>query len=64
MIDCAGIVITYNPDDNVIKNIYSYIDQVKILYIIDNTENENNLDLKLKKHFDLNKYKYIALKKI
>jgi len=44
-IKIAGVVVLYNPDHNVIKNIKSYINEIEILYIIDNTE-EVNKDIK------------------
>lgn len=40
----AGIVTLYNPTENEINNILSYIDNLEILYIIDNTEGESNID--------------------
>jgi rhamnosyltransferase len=36
----AGVVILYNPDDNVISNISSYIDEIDKLYIFDNSVNK------------------------
>ena len=39
-----AIVIWYNPDNENIKNIRTYIDYVEKLYIIDNSK-ENNKDL-------------------
>lgn len=33
----AAIVVFYNPDDDVINNIMSYLDQVKIVFVIDNS---------------------------
>ena len=41
-------VIWYNPDDENIKNIRTYIDYVEKLYIIDNSK-ENNKKLINKK---------------
>jgi len=38
----AGVVILYNPEDNVIENISSYADQVDFLFIIDNSEKRKN----------------------
>ncbi len=35
----SGSVILYNPDDNVIKNIVSYLEKVNYLYLIDNSKN-------------------------
>ena len=37
----AGIVVIYNPEDDIIHNIESYIQQVDQLYLIDNSEREN-----------------------
>ena len=37
----AGIVVIYNPEDDIIHNIESYIQQVDQLYLIDNSEHEN-----------------------
>jgi len=34
----AGVVVLYNPDIDIYNNINSYIDEVDILYIIDNSE--------------------------
>lgn len=36
-----GVVVVYNPDDSVIDNIMSYIDDLSELYIIDNSESVN-----------------------
>lgn len=38
----AGIVTLYNPTDKDISNINTYIDDIDILYVIDNTEGEDN----------------------
>ena len=40
----AGVVVWYNPTNKDIKNIETYIDDVEKLYIIDNTEGNNNKD--------------------
>lgn len=40
----AGIVTLYNPTDDDIKNISTYIDDIDKLYIIDNTEGKDNKD--------------------
>lgn len=37
----AGVVVLYNPDIECIKNINSYLDQVTLLYVIDNSEVQN-----------------------
>lgn len=37
----AGVVVLYNPDIKVITNIQSYIQQLDILYVLDNSKNTN-----------------------
>lgn len=37
----AGVVVLYNPSDDDIKNINSYIDDIDILYVMDNSNNDN-----------------------
>ncbi len=44
MIKLAGMVTLYNPTDEDIKNIDSYINDVDVLYVIDNTEGKDNKD--------------------
>lgn len=41
----AGIVTLYHPDKNVAENILSYLDSLDVLYVVDNTENSNNLGI-------------------
>ncbi|MFH1194498.1 MAG: glycosyltransferase family 2 protein [bacterium] len=38
----AGVVVIYNPDERVLLNIESYISYLRALYIIDNSDNQNN----------------------
>jgi rhamnosyltransferase len=38
----AAVVVLYNPEDTVIKNLNSYVDQVDKLYVIDNSDKVNN----------------------
>jgi rhamnosyltransferase len=38
----AGVIVLYNPDTLVIDNILSYIDDVDILYAVDNSSNINS----------------------
>ena len=47
----AGVVVLYNPDKNVRKNIDSYLDDLDILYVVDNSPepNKNAKDYKDKK---------------
>ena len=44
MIKLAGMVTLYNPTDEDFKNIDSYIKDVDVLYVIDNTEGKDNKD--------------------
>jgi rhamnosyltransferase len=39
----AGVVVLYNPDNSVLDNINSYIDQVDKLYAVDNSEIANDV---------------------
>ena len=52
-----GVVVLYNPEKSILENIHSYIDELEVLYIVDNSESKNNdLILELKK---INKCQYI-----
>lgn len=54
----AGVVIAFDPDDNIVNNIKTYIDFIDVLYVVDNSENTNNF-----KKFKFNKkIKYIRQK--
>lgn len=46
----AGVVVLYNPDEQVKKNILTYIDYVDKLFIVDNSDNDNK-----KKFCNINK---------
>lgn len=37
----AGVVILYNPDDSVLKNIESYASYLDAFYVIDNSTTDN-----------------------
>ena len=39
--EIAGVVVIYNPSENVLQNIYSYLNQIDRLFIVDNSENKN-----------------------
>lgn len=39
--EIAAVVVLYHPDDSVIANLNSYINQVEVIYAIDNTENDH-----------------------
>lgn len=41
----AGVVILYNPTDEDINNINTYIDDIDILYVMDNSSKENKARL-------------------
>lgn len=36
-----GVVVLYNPDESILKNIESYVNEINKLYIVDNSENKN-----------------------
>ncbi len=38
----AAVVVLYNPDDDVQKNIGSYINSVDVVYAVDNSSNDNS----------------------
>lgn len=42
MREIAGVVVLYNPDDSILDNIHSYINDVDILYVVDNSDQKNN----------------------
>lgn len=53
-----GVVILYRPDDDVMQNISSYIDQLDALYVLDNSEMPN---YKLVKQFQNHpKIRYVS----
>ena len=54
----AGVIVLYNPDNEIYDNIQSYIDEVEKLYVVDNTEEKNMKNMKFKSK----KIKYIPLK--
>lgn len=41
----AGVVVLYNPDKDVKKNILSYLNDLDKLYVIDNSDNKDNKKL-------------------
>ncbi len=55
----AGVVVFYNPESNVESNVASYIKYVDILYVVDNSINDNSS--LLKRHSA--KIKYISNKR-
>ena len=52
----AGVVVLYNPDENVKKNIDSYINNLDILYVVDNSPEPNDNA----KYYKGKKIKYIS----
>ena len=53
----AGVVVLYNPDQKVINNINSYIDELDVLYLVDNSSADNST------LFMHEKVEYIPLRK-
>lgn len=53
----AGVVVLYNPDQKVINNINSYIDELDALYLVDNSSADNST------LFMYEKVEYIPLQK-
>ena len=52
----AGVVILYNPDVKVLKNVQTYIDEIDILYVIDNSDVLNNNVVEALKKMDKIRY--------
>jgi len=48
----AGVVILYNPENNLVENINSYLNQINYLFIIDNSK---KLNTSIKDYFKTNK---------
>jgi rhamnosyltransferase len=38
----AGVIVVYNPTDNINDNIKSYLDYVKKIYVVDNSNSDNS----------------------
>ncbi|GAB6168248.1 glycosyltransferase family 2 protein [Clostridium carnis] len=55
----GGVVVLYNPDNSVLKNIKTYIDELDILYVIDNSNNINTELIRCIK--ENKKCKYLSL---
>ncbi|ADL50382.1 glycosyltransferase family 2 protein [Clostridium cellulovorans] len=55
----AAVVVLYNPTNNILDNIKSYINEVEILYAIDNSDKENRKLIGEIKNIE--KVKYISL---
>ena len=41
-IKVSGVVVLYNPEDDYINNINSYLDDLDLLYVIDNSDNKHD----------------------
>ncbi len=54
--DIAGVVVLFNPDENVLSNIKTYSESLDKLYIIDNSEKESEFLIDIEK---LSKTKYL-----
>ena len=52
----AGVVILYNPDAKVLTNIQTYIDEIDILYVVDNSDVVNNNLVEALKKMDKIRY--------
>ncbi|PIX27897.1 MAG: glycosyltransferase family 2 protein, partial [Candidatus Huberarchaeum crystalense] len=53
----AGVIVLYNPNEEVIDNIKSYLEDIEILYAVDNSETKK--DEIIKKIESFNKIVYI-----
>ena len=54
----AGVVVLFHPKSTVINNIQTYLDDLDLLYVVDNSENE--LTTYFSNYFEqTNKIKYI-----
>lgn len=52
----AGVVVLYNPGNDVMDNIKSYIDQIDRLYVVDNSDKKNQKLIALLKKDERIKY--------
>lgn len=43
MLTLDGVVVVYNPDESVERNILTYLEYVRTLYLVDNSEDKNEL---------------------
>jgi rhamnosyltransferase len=48
----AGVVVLYNPDNTVLNNVRTYINDLDLLYVIDNSEQVNDLVITKLKSID------------
>ena len=54
----AGVVTLYHPQEDVVSNILSYLEELDVLYVLDNSEIP--VDEVIKKIKDLSKVRYVA----
>lgn len=57
----AGVVVLYNPDSSVLDNINTYIDDLDVLYAIDNSDEDNSCIFKNKKIIYLPNYENLGI---
>jgi rhamnosyltransferase len=50
ILNVAAVVVLYNPEDNVYENILSYIDQVDVVYAVDNSEGNSATSVLIRKN--------------
>jgi rhamnosyltransferase len=56
MKEVAAAIVIYNPDNNFIENIMSYLDQVELVYVIDNSDISDKILIDKIKGLDKVKY--------
>jgi len=59
---CSATIL-YNPNDSLLENLATYYDHVDRLFIIDNSENENNIEANLIRKFGFSKITLVKNKK-
>lgn len=59
----AGVIVLYNPDKKVLDSINTYIDDVDVLYAVDNSENDNSNLFKDEKIKYIPNYKNLGIAK-
>lgn len=55
----AGVVVLYQPDDEVVSHVKTYINAIECLYVIDNSTNYN--EYVIEKLNEIPKCKYVSL---
>jgi rhamnosyltransferase len=53
----AGVVVLYNPEDNVFENIIGYVNELDVLFVVDNSEHKN--EALIHKLRDLRQVRYL-----